>query len=700
MNKKIILLICIVFGSILSFSQDKDVPFAKDAFLDDKDGFSKATKAIKMGDIHYMSGSDSDLAFALTHYVVADSFNHYSADLSYKMGICFLQSTQKFKALEYLEFADKFNTEDGMRFEDVDFYIAQAYQLGGNFEEAIKRFQKYKETLGEKDKAQRYFINKKISECRTGIELNKNPKRVWIDNLGPKINSKYPDFGPVISADNRVLFFTSRRPDSYGGESDETGFNYEDIYFSEREYEGEWEEAKNIGQPVNTKSHDATVGLAPDGKSLLTYHGVSRKDGNVLITKQDENGNWIQTKNIGDNVNTKHHESAATLSFDEKTLFFVSDKPGGYGAHDIYIAHWDDEKQEWGKAENVGPTLNTEFEEKGVFFHPDNKTLYFSSEGHKTMGGLDIFKSEYNAETGEWSEPENIGAPINTPDDDVYFVVSGNERYAYYSSFRADGYGEKDIYKITFLGPKKDPLLAAVEMSNNNLNTTKADEIVSVFDKKKITILTGTVVDGKTKEPLMAEISIIDSKSNEKVGDLIANEDGTFMIVVEAGRSYAISSTLKGYTIASKTVSTTKDDSGKEITVNLELFPPETGKEFVLRNIYFGFDKSDLRHKSVEELDKLVKILKDNPGLRIQLAGHTDRRGSDSYNLILSRKRAEVAKKYLIEHGISADRIETKGYGESDPEVDGATINNLNTKREKEDAHQRNRRTIVKVISQ
>lgn len=696
MNKRIILFVSILLGSILSFGQDKDVPFDKNVFADDKEGFSKAVKEIKLGDIHFLRGTDSDLSYALTHYVVADSFNHYSTDLNYKMGICFLQSTQKFKALEYLEFADKTQAEG--QFEDLDFYIAQAYQLNGDFDEAITRYQAYKGTLDDKEKAQRYFINKKISECKTGKELTENPERVWIDNLGPEINTQYPDFGPVISADNRSLYFTSRRPDSFGGESDETGFHFEDIYYSTRQYEGEWETAQNIGEPVNTESHDATVGLAPDGKSLLTYHGISRKDGNVLITKQDESGNWIQTSNIGDNINTKHHESAATLSFDEKTLFFVSDKPGGYGSHDIYVAHWDDEKQEWGKAENVGPTLNTEFEEKGVFFHPDNKTLYFSSEGHKTMGGLDIFKSEYNSETGEWTEPQNIGAPINTPDDDVYFVVSGNERYAYYSSFRSGGYGEKDIYKITFLGPKKEPLLASVELSNNNLNDTKND-MVGVFDKKKIIILKGNVIDGLTKEPLAADVAIVDTKTNEKIGDLISNEDGSYMVVVEAGRSYAITSTASGYTIASKNIATTNKDAGKELTVDLELYPPVEGSEFVLRNIYFGFDKSDLRHKSVEELDKLVKIMNENPGLKIELGGHTDRRGPDGYNMVLSKKRAEIAKKYLVDHGISADRISTKGYGETKPEISGAAINQLKTKREKEDAHQRNRRTVVTVTS-
>jgi outer membrane protein OmpA-like peptidoglycan-associated protein len=377
----------------------------------------------------------------------------------------------------------------------------------------------------------------------------------------------------------------------------------------------------------------------------------------------------------------------------------VSDKPGGFGAHDIYVSHWDEKKEAWGAAENVGPTLNTEFDEKGVFFHPDNKTLYFSSEGHKTMGGLDIFKTEYNIKTKEWSKPENIGAPINTPDDDVYYVVSGNERFAYYSSFRADGYGEKDIYRITFLGPKKDALLASAELKNNNLSTSGKDEMVDLYGKKNIVILKGIVIDGQNNSPLMADVTVVDTKTNKTISDVVANPDGSFMLVVEAGKEYAISSTATGYTIASTSVTTSKKDAGGEKTVTLELFPPLEGSEFVLRNIYFGFDKSNLRHKSVEELDKLVKIMKENPGLKIELGGHTDRRGPDSYNMVLSNKRAKIAKQYLIDHGISSDRIIAKGYGETNPEVSGPEINDLKTKRAKEDAHQKNRRTIVTVIS-
>ena len=694
--KQIILLLSLIFITGVSFSQDKDIPFDKDLFKNDKEGFNEAVKQIKLGDIHFNSGSNSDLSYALTHYTKADSFNHYSADLNYKMGICFLNSTQKFKALPYLEFANKFNT-DGERFEDMDLYLGQAYQLASEWDKAIEHYKAYKATLGENDKAQRFYLNKKIRECVTGKELYTNPDRVWIDNLGENINSKYPDFGPVISADNRVLFFTSRRPGGVGDITDETGYNMEDIYYSEREFGGEWQPAKNIGPPINTESHDATIGIAPDGKSLFVYKSVSRKDGNITIAKQNDDGTWSETTELGDAINTKNHESAATLSFDEKTLFFVSDRPGGLGGHDIYMSTWDEEKKDWGEAKNLGPTINTKFEEKGVFFHPDNKSLYFSSEGHNTMGGLDIFKTEYDAETGEWSKPENIGAPINTPDDDVYFVVSGNERYAYYSSFREGGFGEKDIYQITFLGPKKDPLLASADLVDKSL--TEKSGNVDGFEKDDIILISGVVTDGKTNDPLEANLTIINAKTNEKVSDIITNEDGSYLVAVKAGNDYAVTASKEQYTISSATVNTTKKDAGKEFKEDFKLYTPVPGDEFVLRNIYFDFDKYNLKHKSVEELDRLVKIMKEHPSLVIELGGHTDRRGSEQYNQSLSEKRAKVAKQYLVDHGVDASRIKTKGYGESKPEISGAEINAMKTKREKEDAHQKNRRTIVTIIS-
>ncbi len=693
--KKLILILLISIGNF-SYGQDKDVPFNKKTFLEDKDGFKAAVKEIEHGDVHFYRGSDSDLSNALTHYLKADEFNHYSSNLSYKIGICFLNSTQKFKALDYLIFADEKSPEE-TDYDDIDFYLAQAYHLNEDWDKAIEHYRIYKGKVGEKDKTLAFFVNKKMGECRTGERLSADPIRVWVENLGPEINTKYSDFGPVISADNRMLFFTSRRPESTGGITDEKGLYFEDVYFSKREFEGEWLKSENIGSPVNTEAHDATVGLAPDGKSLLTYHGLSKRNGDILITKQNDDGTWMQTSDLAGGVNTKYHETAATLSFDEKTLFFVSDKPGGFGEHDIYVTHWNEEKSQWGAAENVGPTLNTEFNEKGVFFHPDNKTMFFSSEGHKTMGGLDIFKSEYDSETNTWSKPINIGSPINTPDDDVYFVMSGNERYAYYSSFRADGFGEKDIYKITFLGEEKEPLLAYVDVVDNSLKSELSSN--GLFNDKALVLLRGNVTDGNTNSGLASTVSIIDAKTNKKIADVITDENGNYMQVVEAGKEYAISTSISGYTIASDRIKTDKTESGTERVANLKLFPPVEGGEFVLRNIYFGFDKVDLRNQSVEELNKLVKIMNENSSLKIQLGGHTDVRGPDWYNLALSKRRAKIVKEYLVQKNINANRILTKGYGETMPEVSEDEISKLSSKAEINEAHQQNRRTIVTITS-
>lgn len=693
----VVIAVLVVFNSI---GQDKDIPFDKRLFEDRKEEFDKAVQEIKEGDFYFYDGASSDLSLALSHYLKAQVFNPYSSMLNFKLGVCYLYSNQKFSSLQYLEFAYRVYPEVDP---NIRFYLAQAYQLAGEFDKAIELYREHKDLIRDGDEAQRNFINKKISECRTGQELKANPVRVWIDNLGDSINTEYPEFSPVISADNRVLFYTARRPDSYGGAKDETNTFYEDIYYSSREYGGDWNGSVNIEQPINTISHDATVGLAPDGKSLLTYKGLNSKNGDIFITRQDENGVWAEPVSIGATINTKYHESSATLSFDEKTLYFESDQPGGFGQHDIYVAYWDEATQTWGKPENLGPTINTEFEEKGVFFHPDNKTLYFSSNGHNNIGGLDIFKTVLDPETKTWSKPENIGYPINTPDDDIYFVVTGDTRYAYYSSYREDGFGEKDIYKITFLGEKKNPVLAGADIEGSDeelFASVPKSKMVEQFDNSKLFVLKGVVTDGKTKIGISSNLSIINAKTNEKVTDIITNADGTYSVILVPGETYAVTVSGQSYTIASKTLNSTKDDNNKEITMNFELFAPTTGTTFALHNIYFDFDKSDLRHVSCDELDKLAKIMKENPTIVIELAGHTDRRGSDEYNLLLSKERAEIAKAYLVSKGIDASRIKTVGYGESQPEISGDKISAMESNSEKEAAHQQNRRTVVRIISQ
>lgn len=549
----IYIVLCLLTGWSTALAQEKDIPFDKKIFNEDKLGFEAAVKEIRTGDSYFFDGKDELIEEALSHYLKAQEFNPHSSMLNYKIGVCYLYSYNKLQSLSHFQFVEKVNPEIDP---ELDFYLGQSYQLWGEFEKAIGYYEKYKLTLDPNDTEQLFYLDKKIKESKTGIQLMENPVRVWIDNLGDSINSKYSEFSPVISADNKVLFYTARRPDSYGGKTDNTGKYFEDIYYSRREFAEEWQAAKNIGEPINTISHDATVGIAPDGRSLFTYQGISAKDGDILITRQLDDGTWEKPESIGNGINSKHHESSASISFDEQTLFFVSNKPGGFGQHDIYIAHWNEKSEKWGDVENLGDVINTKFEEKGVFYHNDSKTLYFSSDGHDNMGGLDVFKTVYNEETEVWSKPENLGHPINTPDDDIYFVVTGNSRYAYYSSWRPDGFGEKDIYKITFLGAPKKP--EVMELSNEILAFTHArNELPSINKTKKKFLLSGQLkVDG---EPVPGEITVRDVKTNEVITQLETLPDGSYATLLEPDQEVEVSASADGFQFAKKTLMTDLD---------------------------------------------------------------------------------------------------------------------------------------------
>jgi outer membrane protein OmpA-like peptidoglycan-associated protein len=348
-------------------------------------------------------------------------------------------------------------------------------------------------------------------------------------------------------------------------------------------------------------------------------------------------------------------------------------------------------KGKWSEPTNLGATINTEYDEEGVFMHPDGKTMYFSSEGHNTMGGFDIFKSVY--EDGKWSEPENIGSPINTPDNDVFLTVSASGKHGYYSSTQTNGMGEDDIYMITFLGPEK-PIIASNE--DNLLASLTAPVSETVIEKMikvntaNLTILKGKVLDEKTRDPLGATLKLTDNTKNELLATFESNSStGEYLISLPSGKNYGIAVEAQGYLFYSENQDIPASSQYQEIINDILLKKIEVGKSIVLRNIFFDTGKSTLRPESYAELGILYQLLADNPKMRIEISGHTDNKGGAAYNQKLSESRAKAVVDYLISKGIQANRLEYKGYGFNQPIAPNDT----------EAGRQQNRRTEFKVIS-
>ncbi len=662
----------------------QNIEFTKQNFPNDKKGLKEAQNNIAMGDKFYIAGPGKYYD-AIESYMKAYNFNPNNALLNYKIGKCYLYSIDKHKAIIYLEKAHQLkpNVEG-----DVLLLIAQAFHGIHEFEKAIDKYREYKNVLTPKSLAEiGKDVDRKIKECQTGIELMQNPVRVFIDNMGPVINTQYPEYSPIINADESMIIFTTRRNTTTGGKLDPNdGKYYEDIFISYRENK-EWGTPQNPGKPLNSDLHDATVGLSPDGQKLFVYRGDNGGD----IYECDLKGNtWTKPQRLNKNINTKYHESSASLSPDGRKLYFVSDKPGGYGGRDIYVSELD-KKGNWGPAQLLPSTINTPLDEEAVFIHPDGKTLYFSSKGHNTMGGYDIFKTVF--ENGQWSKPENLGYPINTAGDDVFFSISASGRHGYYSSARPGGFGDQDLYVITFLGAEKQ----MVNNSDDNLlawktqaiTETVIEEVIDI-ETASLTLLKGRILDEVTLQPVEAKILLSDIDKNEDLATFTSNSaTGRYLVSLPSGKNYGIAVSADGYLFHSENFNIPEKAAYQEIEKDIYLKKIAVGSSIVLKNIFFDFNQATLRPESKNELDRLVTLMNDMPSLKIEISGHTDNIGSAQYNKTLSERRAKSVVDYLIENGISPNRLTYKGYGFDMPIAPNDT----------DEGRQQNRRTEFKIIS-
>lgn len=707
----------------LSFAQ-KNVLFEKDNFPNKKSEFKDARDNYKDGKKLYLQGLEIYQAvlneYIQEHKVMPDSrreyqlkevtdifsqalpllekaqaFNPDNADLNWMIGfIKFDMKAQNDECIKYMEKAYQLDPKVDIQGQ-ILYDLAWAYQLHYRWDDAIKFYGLYKtflQTIKETPPLQYEDVDKKLSECNTGKKLMATPQRVFIDNIGPHVNSAFADYSAYISTDESTLFFTSRRKYKENQKQDgQDGSYFEDIYMCTKK-NGEWSDPVNMGSPINKEeSHDATAGLSPDGTSLYIYedNGSSKKaDGNVYVSHL-QGAAWSKPEKLNKYINSEDKETTVTQSYDGNTLYFISNRPGGLGFGDIYTSK-KDAKGNWGPAVNVGAPLNSKYGEEGLFMIPDGKTLYFSSRGPGSMGGYDIFKTVY--ENGKWSAPENLGYPVNSPDDDVYFAISGSGRRGYYASAKEGGYGEKDIYVITFLGPEKpfaynsEDNLIASQQEAIKAKIAEAVEIKPV----SLTILKGTIADAFTKKPLEASLELVDNVKNEVIATFKSNSStGKYLVTLPSGKNYGIAVKAEGYLFHSENFDIPLASGYQEVVKDVELKNVAVGSIIVLKNIFFDFDKATLRPESTNELERLIKLLNDLPTLKIEIGSHTDSKGSDDYNMKLSQARSESVVGYLISHGIAKDRLQAQGYGETKP------IDTNDT----DEGRQNNRRSEFKILS-
>ncbi|MBK6342943.1 MAG: PD40 domain-containing protein [Flavobacteriales bacterium] len=491
-----------------------------------------------------------------------------NANLNYRLGLSYFSSfNQKAKALPYLEKASTlrkggnyggFNTAGYDPFDpretnapvEVDYYLGRAYHLNENFDKADLFYQKFLDGVDARHAIRPLAVRGK-EQTANARELRKNPLGYQVSNVGPVVNNDHPDFSPVLSVDGNALFYTSRRvrPDSSNKSVLDpiAGMPYENIYVSYKDREGNWQTPELLNINPSGAGHLASVNVAADGQTLYIYRDDGG-DGNIYESKLVGEV-WTDPVLMSSDINTRSWETHGALTADGNTFYFISNRPGGQGGRDIYRVVRLPNGQ-WSKAQNVGNVVNTAYDEDGVFIHPNGRTMYFSSIGHNSMGGFDIFQTEQQ-DDGTWTPPVNLGYPLNTVDDDVFFITTADGRRGYFSSDQIGGFGEKDIYFV---------------------------DLPSEMEAEGLAVLKGYIIPAPGEELPPSTILYVTDKTTGEVKTYKPRQrDGVYVAILPPCREYNLDYRVNDKTVHTEDIFVECESSYQEINKEIYLAPVSLG---------------------------------------------------------------------------------------------------------------------------
>ena len=606
-------------------------------------------------------------------YVTAANMDPENLRANYMAGSTMLISVNKAYAVNYLK--NVLEIDPNYRF-DLLFKIGQAYHYGYKFDDAMAYYDRYIEQLDQNpdytgsDLISREEVLRKIYECEQGKILIEFPEEVEIENLGEQVNSIYDDYAPVVDADENILIFTSRRFEGNMNDVlDDDNYPYEDIFISYSE-DSVWQKPENM-RDINTLYHDSNVGLSKDGQNLFIYKDSNQ--GDIYESDLTDDGEWTVPEPVGNHINTGYAETSVSLSPDGNVMFFSSNRPGGQGGFDIWSTR-KNRKGNWEDPVNLGPEINTKYDEDAPFIGFDGVTMYFSSDGGVGMGGFDIYRVTYDSTTNLWSVPSNMGYPINTPDDDIYFVPTKDGSRAYYASVREDSYGYTDLY-----------VLKIPESLKHEDPDAVPETPAPVANILSPVILQLTIKD-ENGQNTNAEVMVRPVTSLEEVPAIYGGPGVySFSTVKNTPVNYYLGIRKDGY--RSQSIIVQYPASTEESVILRKIVTLEKESEddpqikSRLRNIYFDFGKHAIKSEYNPMIDAAAEYLKKNSGARLHLVGHTDVIGGESMNFNLSLRRAENVKQAIVAKGILPSRITTKGEGSrfpiatNDQEKDGRELN-------------------------